>query len=108
VPVGSDCEEVAMSHPQEMNTITKGKIAKTVESQKEQFLCDFNGIDTLKKVDIVIFTEVYEDLNTQTTLSVQFLGARCVIVVTDDGDENEDNDLQDARVEGCTFTELAN
>ena len=108
VPVGSDCFELEISHPQEMDTVNKGKIAKTVESQKEQFLCDFGGSTTLKKVDIVIFQETYEDLNTQTTLDVQFLAARCIILVNDDPDNDEDNDAQDATVEGCTFVEIPN
>ena len=102
--VGSDCYELDVEFPQEMNTVTKGKIAKTVESQKEVFYCDNIGeSNTDKKVDIVLFTEIYEDLNTQTTTSVQFLSARCVVLVTDDGD-----DLQDGAVESCIFSEIEN
>ena len=108
VPVGSDCFELEISHPQEMNTVNKGKIAKTVETQKEQFLCDFGGSNTLKKVDIVIFQETYEDLNTQTTDKTQFLAARCIVLVNDDPNNNEDNDAPDAVVEGCTFNEIPN
>src|SRR5574341_1406972 len=87
--VGSECSELDLEFPQEMNTVTKGKIAKTVESQKEVFLCTPGGDQ--KKVDIVLFTDVYEDLNTQTTTSVQFLSARCVVLEPD-----VDGDLQDA------------
>jgi len=102
--VGSECEEMDVKFPQEMNTVTKGKIAKTVESQKEVFYCnDIGNTQTDKKVDIVLFTEIYEDLNTQETTSVQFLSARCVVLVTDD-----DGDLQDAFVESCIFTEIEN
>jgi len=102
--VGSECEELDLEFPQEMNTVTKGKIAKTVEAQKEVFRClDIGDSNTDKKVDIVLFTEIYEDLNTQTTTSVQFLSARCVVLDTDDG-----GDLQDASVESCIFTEIEN
>ncbi|MFY3740008.1 MAG: hypothetical protein HMLIMOIP_000433 [Candidatus Nitrosomirales archaeon] len=101
----NNCVEVTsfeFTHPQEMNTVNKGKIAKTIEAQKEVFFCHLND-GTLKKVDIVLFTEVYEDLNTQTTFPVQFLSARCVVLVTDNG-----GDLQDGEVESCIFSEIEN
>ncbi len=114
--VGSNCEEEDdITHPQEMNTVTKGKLAKTVEAQKEVFHCDLESagnwpFETEKKVDIVLFTELYEDLNTQTTTSVQFLSARCVVLNTD-GISQEDgspNPAQDAFVESCIFTPIEN
>ncbi|MFY3740020.1 MAG: hypothetical protein HMLIMOIP_000445 [Candidatus Nitrosomirales archaeon] len=108
--VGSSCEEETEeegkplnTHPQEMNTVTKGKLAKTIEAQKEIFECDFETDSTEKKVDIVLFTEIYEDLNTQETTDVQFLSARCVVLRTDEG-----GDLQDAFVESCIFSEIEN
>jgi hypothetical protein len=113
--VGSNCNEETIDHPQEMNTVTKGKIAKTVETQKEVFECELviagegEDNDTEKKVDIVLFTDVYEDLNTQTTTDVQFWSARCVVLRTDGftaADGN--NDLQDAFVESCIFSEIEN
>ncbi|MGH9934511.1 MAG: hypothetical protein ACRD3Z_05270, partial [Nitrososphaerales archaeon] len=101
--VGDNCvERTDITHPQEMNTVVKGKLAKTVEAQKEVFYCTL-GNNTFKKVDIVLFTEIYEDLNTQTTTSVQFLSARCVILENDHSD-----DLQDAEVETCLFDEIDN
>jgi hypothetical protein len=57
----SNCSEVPLSHPVEMNTVVsnaKPNIVKTVDAEKEVFLCDFN-----KKVDVIIFTEIWEDLN---------------------------------------------
>ena len=104
VPTGTGCEEAILDAPQETNTINKGKIAKTIDAQKEVFICDFDptNTDVVKKVDIVIFAEVYEDLSTQTTTEVQFHAARCVILITDDDSE------QDARVEGCVFTDIPN
>ena len=108
--VGSNCEEQDdITHPQEMNTVTKGKLAKTVEAQKEFFNCllpagcEEDCVE--KKVDIVLFTEIYEDLNTQTITSVQFLSARCVVLLTD---TDAGGDLQDASVESCIFTQIQN
>ncbi len=98
----NNCSELKdITHPQEMNTVTKGKLAKTVEAQKEVFQCDLNG--TFKKVDIVLFTEIYEDLSKQTTDPVQFLSARCVVLETDNSE-----DLQDADVESCIFNGIEN
>jgi hypothetical protein len=114
--VGSDCEEITnedLTHPQEMNTVTKSKVAKTIEAQKEFFecslpdatFCEENEESCVeKKVDIVLFTEIYEDLSTQETTDVQFLSARCVVLRTD----GVDGDLQDAFVESCIFTEIEN
>ena len=101
VAVGTNCSEEFIPHPQEMNTVSKRKIAKTIEAQKEIFECDFNDVE--KKVDIVLFTEIYEDLSTQETIDIQFLSARCVVLRTDNG-----GDLQDAFVESCIFTEIPN
>lgn len=108
VPVGSSCTEIDINFPQEMNTVNKGKIAKTIETQKEQFLCDFTTSPVIKKVDIVLFTEIYEDLNTQQTLEVQFHVARCVIVVFDGVAASADGSNRDARLEGCTFDSRSN
>jgi hypothetical protein len=108
--VGSNCQEIGsefITHPQEMNTVTKGKLAKTVEAQKEVFLCQLNN-DTFKKVDIVLFTETYEDLNTQTTTSVQFLSARCVVLWSDDFESAPEDTLRDATVETCQFSSIEN
>ncbi|MGH9876617.1 MAG: hypothetical protein ACRD5H_03190 [Nitrososphaerales archaeon] len=102
VHVNNCTEDLGITHPQEMNTVVKGKLAKTVEAQKEVFYCTLSDT-TFKKVDIVLFTEIYEDLNTQTTTSVQFLSARCVILENDHSD-----DLQDAEVETCLFDEIDN
>ncbi|MFY3740949.1 MAG: hypothetical protein HMLIMOIP_001394 [Candidatus Nitrosomirales archaeon] len=102
--VGDNCEDdTDITHPQEMNTVTRSKIAKTIETQKEVFFCTLNESPlVIKKVDIVLFTEISEDLNTQTTFPVQFLSARCVVLVTDS------DDLQDADVETCIFSEIEN
>jgi hypothetical protein len=101
VPV-TDCREMgAITHPQEMNTVNKGSIAKTIEAQKEVFLCEFGGVG--KKVDIILFTQIYEDLNTQTVIDVQFHSMRCVALWFDQSD-----DLRDATVETCQFSTIEN
>ncbi len=82
-------EEISITHPQEMNTIRKGSIAKTVEAQKEVFTCYFpDGPDQRgsenpndKKVDLVIFTEIYQNLDTQTPADLQILSMKCVIKI---------------------------
>ena len=125
VPVGANCrEQTDITHPQEMDTVKKKQLVKTIEAQKEVFLCDFDGFvlengklecetfgpgadpecfDPEKKVDIVLFTEVYEDLNTRLLTDVQFLSATCVVLIGDDG-----GDFQDAAVESCVFTQIPN
>jgi hypothetical protein len=104
VPVPVDptsCQEnTDIEHPQEMNTVTKGKIAKTIEAQKEVFNCYFAAY---KKVDIILFTSIYEDLSTQTVEEVQFYSMRCVILESDFED-----DLRDATVETCQFSSIEN
>jgi hypothetical protein len=57
----SNCEEQFVAHPLAMNTVVsyaKPNIVKTIDAEKEVFLCDFN-----KKVDVIIFTDIWEDLN---------------------------------------------
>ncbi|MFY3740019.1 MAG: hypothetical protein HMLIMOIP_000444 [Candidatus Nitrosomirales archaeon] len=118
--VGSNCEEFnVFTHPQEMNTVTKGNIAKTVESQKEIFLCALDGaqvcIDappcasTVKKVEVILFTDIYEDLATQEVEEVQFHSMRCVVLITDEAFiRDPDKVLQDATVETCQFSSIEN
>ncbi|MFY3742019.1 MAG: hypothetical protein HMLIMOIP_002481 [Candidatus Nitrosomirales archaeon] len=111
--VGSDCEEMeasdneAVKHPQEMNTVKKGNIVKTIQSQKEWFDCPLNNDDTDKKVDIIIFTEIYENIATHEVLDVQTHEMRCVVLLTnDDNDDDPDDDQRDAQVESCIFRTL--
>ncbi|MFY3740021.1 MAG: hypothetical protein HMLIMOIP_000446 [Candidatus Nitrosomirales archaeon] len=109
--VGSSCEEVGnefITHPQEMNTVTKGKIAKTVEAQKEVFICVLGEATAIKKVDVILFTDIYEDLSTQEVEEVQFHAMRCVVLFTDEAIEEPANDLRDATVETCQFSSIEN
>ncbi len=109
VPVGSNCgESDSITHPQEMNTVTKGKIAKTVESQKEVFICVLGEATAIKKVDVILFTDIYEDLSTQEVTEIQFHSMRCVVLNTDEAVLEPDNDLRDATVETCQFSSIEN
>jgi hypothetical protein len=105
--VGSDCIDFSPGTPQEMNTVNKGNIAKTVETQKETFLCLLQlgqGTIVQKKVDIVLFTEIYENLATKAVEEVQFHSMRCVILRFD----NTDSPILDGTVESCQFSTIQN
>ena len=118
VPTGTVCQpdltlgQGIPSDPQEMDIVRSGKIAKTIESQKEIYICflDFNQADqpdTKKKVDIVMFTEIYEDLNTMEVIDVQFHQMRCVMLITNDVDNsNTEDNIRDATVEACIFSTI--
>jgi hypothetical protein len=111
VPVGSDCDEVSTSqdeaakNPQEINTVNKGNIVKTIVAQKEIFKCNLDEDATIKKVDVVTFTEQFEDLKTMTVTDVQFHEMRCVVLITNDNDNSDpEDDVRDATVESCIFS----
>jgi hypothetical protein len=103
--VGSNCGEVQefsnITHPQEMNTVNKGNTVTTVETQKEVFFCTI--APAVKKVDVVTFTMIFENVATQTVDEVQFHAMRCVVLITDQSD-----DLRDATVETCQFSTIQN
>jgi hypothetical protein len=114
VPVGSNCEEEddesgLITHPQEMNTVNKGNIAKTIETQKETFDCELGEEEeeTEKQVDIVLFTEIYENLSTQEVLEVQFYAMRCVMLLSDETLAS-DGGFRDGVVETCQFSTIEN
>ena len=105
-----------------MNTVNKINIVKTVEAQKEIFLCDIDKSNDLlffgiifpfteKKVDLVVFSDIWEDLNklpNNPAIKTQFLALRCVVGLMQDGDGDgvisvttpEDNV---PRVESCRY-----
>ncbi len=120
--VGTNCDNIEeeggtsdpTKHPQEMNIVKKQSTVKTIVAQKEIFMCglepydgpDCDECDTWKKVDIVIFTDVYKDINTLED-TVKFYEYRCVTLVTnDDNDDEEDDDVRDATVESCIFRQV--
>jgi|GEM_PF-2449420 len=103
-PVTSDvapvknCSEESIEHPQEMNTVNKGSTVKTIESQKEVFLCNLDNKGVFdKKVDLVLFTEIWENLNKlpdDPIVKKTFLSFRCVV------------NLDEAEVESCKFSDI--
>ncbi len=68
-----NCIDKDPEHPQEMNTVKRGNIVKTIEVQKEVFVCDTdldspsslpNSPDSDdRKVSVVMFTEIWQDLS---------------------------------------------
>jgi hypothetical protein len=100
--VGANCHTHELSDPQEQNMVVKGKIAKTIESQKFIWGCQLDD-GTRKKVDLVVFTDIYEDLNTQERTDVQFFQMRCVVVIND---EQGSDEFTDGTVESCIFDEV--
>jgi hypothetical protein len=97
-----------ITHPQEMNTVNKGSIAKTVEAQKEVFECVLET--AIKKVEVILFTDIYEDIATQV-VEVQFHSMRCVVLITDSAeqlDDDDSGDSRDATVETCQFSSIEN
>jgi len=114
-----NCIEQPIEHPQEMNTVNKGNgngLIKTVEAQKEIFLCDLDGDssggscgiglpgsnqacrDDDKKVDVIIFTEIWENLvsldstPTDPTIAKDIISLRCIVKIAS------------AQVEFCEFS----
>jgi len=98
-PTGTDCEGLNTIglplHPMEMNSIRVKNVVKTIETQKQIYFCELPD-GTIKKVDIVLFTEIYQNINTREILSMQNHQVRCVVLVTDH------DDRRDATVESCT------
>jgi hypothetical protein len=130
--------EVLPNHPQEMNVVNKGKIVKAIESQKEIFLCDLDRPSSFedlingstndvvipigegvlifpvneKKVETVIFTEIWEDLNllpNDPVVKKNFESLRCVVTLIVDGDGDGEVDPWNredrlVNVESCQFS----
>ncbi len=109
------------THPQEMNTVNKGSIVKTVEAQKEIFVCNLDAPTNVndstndiviccfgplnrfalifpvneKKVELTTFTEIWENLNLlpdNPVIKKAFESARCVVTLIVDGDGDGDAD----------------
>jgi hypothetical protein len=83
----SDCTQVEVQHPLAMNTVVnpeRTNIVKTIDAEKEVYTCENGTGAPLKKVDQIIFTEIWEDLtklpkNPVTKRTVE--SARCTIVI---------------------------
>jgi len=95
IPTGAvvltGCDEDVLDHPLEMNTVNKGATVKTIKAEKEVFFCDFepnigsnvepDDSPYLKKVDLVIFTDIWENLNTQNVIKKEVFSFRCVAII---------------------------
>ncbi|MEM2760583.1 MAG: S8 family peptidase [Nitrososphaerales archaeon] len=99
--VTQNCVEMNdITHKQEMSTIvspTDSSVVKTVEAQKEVFNCTFGTLETTddKKVDVIIFTSIWEDLdklNGNTIVKRNIRAITCVVSV------------DKAIVESCKFS----
>ncbi len=87
----------------EMNTVAKGFLVKTIKVDKEVFECTFDNTDKADdvRVDLVVFTEIFENLSkiTQTPpqdtiIRTNFLSFRCVTL------------LESFEVQSCLFEQL--
>ncbi|MEM2759380.1 MAG: hypothetical protein QXW73_01135 [Nitrososphaerales archaeon] len=104
-----------ITHPMEMNTViskSKSSITKTIEAQKEVFLCfpSQSLSKFLKKVDVVVFTGIYEDLdklpnNPITKRFVQSL--KCVTHLKAAPNFTATSVTSTIRVESCLFTQVS-
>jgi len=69
-----------LSLPLEMETVVSSQgIAKTVESEKEVFLCDFKQNIPTKLLDVNLFTEIFEDMSKAKVLKKTVESVTCQI-----------------------------
>ena len=67
-----------MSLPIEMETVVSSAgIAKTVESEKEVFLCDIKQNVPTKLLDVNLFTEIFEDMSSGKVLKKSIESVTC-------------------------------
>ncbi|MEM3097621.1 MAG: hypothetical protein QXU32_02770 [Nitrososphaerales archaeon] len=113
--VTQECEELTgIEHPQEMTTVvsaTDASVIKTTEAQKEVFQCFEGETNTgwLKKVDVVIFTSIWQDLdllNGNTINKRQVTAAICVVNL-DEGVPTDPSDGRGDNVESCRFVNVS-
>jgi hypothetical protein len=85
-------EEGYLDHPNEMNTVNKGKIVKTIIAQKEVMRCNFgDGLDKVpndspndKKVEQYVVEEIWEDLRlapNDTIVQLNTESIRCTTLI---------------------------
>jgi len=88
---------------QEMNTVAKGFLVKTIKVDKEVFKCTFDNEDPADdvRVDVVLFTEIFENLSKiiqtppqDTLIKTNFVSFRCVTL------------LETLEVQSCLFEQL--
>ncbi len=103
IAAATGCEELDIdenaNHVQDVNTVVgvvNPGIVKTVDAQKEAFLCVGNGEGGfLKKIDVVIFQDTIENLNTGS-ITQTWQTATCLV------------ELFHASVEDCVFSTQSN
>lgn len=67
------------SSPIEMETVVgPSGIVKTVEAEKEVFLCDLKQGVPAKSLDVIIFTELFENILTETTVKKNIEVVSCI------------------------------
>ncbi|MGH9922557.1 MAG: hypothetical protein ACRD38_07380, partial [Nitrososphaerales archaeon] len=103
IPV-SFCDDITgdedyLEHPNEMNTVNKGKTVKTIVAQKEVIRCNFDTDtrDDDKKVEQYIIEEIWEDLRLapgDTVVQLNTESIRCTTLI------------DEAFVESCQFRTL--
>jgi hypothetical protein len=79
LPLARNCLPYSLTHEQfliEMNSVVGigalSNMAKTVDAEKEIFRCELSQGVPAKIKDVTIFSEIYEDMNTRTTLKTNF------------------------------------
>jgi len=90
------CEPIPATLPLEMNTVVDGRIVKTIEAEKEVFECDFDNDVPTTIVDVIIFTEVFEEVKSRSheVINKKFDAAICV------------KEIDIAKVIGCTHQRI--
>lgn len=80
LPTTTNCSPVPVAFPIEMDTVTgtgqQVNIVKTVEAEKELFNCNQPNVVVVKEV--IIFTEIYEDMTTKSTVKRTYDSATCI------------------------------
>ena len=115
--VTQDCKESKdagyseITHPTETNTVVSPadkSIVKTVHAEKEVFLCFPNGSPSgfLKKVDVVLFTEIWEDLDKLSDNPVVKKSALALYCVTNLAFSDTNSIENSIQVESCRFTNV--
>lgn len=108
VPVGNRCAPPSsIGLNMDGNSVRHRNIVKTPTVEKEFSLCLLPD-GTQKKVDILLFVDVFENINTMETEAVLFYKMRCVVLVTDNDPDTNTPEDRDARVESCVFSSILN
>jgi hypothetical protein len=95
-PIRANCDPESLRtldimSPIEMETIVDSEgISKTIEAEKEVFQCDFRENTPTRLLDVILFTEIFEDVTTGQIIKTNVESISCL------------KDIQKAKVEICT------